>query len=199
MWRMRDRTRVAILNATDQLFRERGFRATTIEDIADRAGIGKGTVYLHFSSKFEIAIGWFREMHDAVMLELGLIAGSTLPIEEKLRRLLETRMLLRYDNYLATEDCVNELLDAMQHELLDRRDEFTMLEVDLIAELLKCDSCTTERAAKLAETALLALDSLQPYNLSKSRLSDRPAYVNRLRELSALLAKGIVADTQVPN
>ena len=43
--------RAEILAAALALFSERGFAATRIEDVAARAGIAKGTVYLHFPDK----------------------------------------------------------------------------------------------------------------------------------------------------
>ena len=47
-------TVAAIHNAARELFAKRGFAATTIDDIAARAGIAKGAVYHHFGSKEEI-------------------------------------------------------------------------------------------------------------------------------------------------
>jgi AcrR family transcriptional regulator len=43
--------REEILNAARRVFAERGFKGTTIADIADAAGIALGTIYLYFSSK----------------------------------------------------------------------------------------------------------------------------------------------------
>lgn len=43
--------RAEILAAALASFSERGFAATRIEDVAARAGIAKGTVYLHFPDK----------------------------------------------------------------------------------------------------------------------------------------------------
>lgn len=40
-----------VLDAALDLFIEKGFAATRVEDIAKRAGISKGSVYLYFSSK----------------------------------------------------------------------------------------------------------------------------------------------------
>ena len=49
-------TREAILDATDRLLARYGYKKMTIEDLAREVGIGKGSVYLHFPSKEEIAL-----------------------------------------------------------------------------------------------------------------------------------------------
>lgn len=57
--RRKDARPSEILEAGLALFAERGFAATRLEDVAKRAGIAKGTVYLYFSSKeslFEVAL-----------------------------------------------------------------------------------------------------------------------------------------------
>jgi AcrR family transcriptional regulator len=43
-----------ILAAALELFVERGFAATRLEDVAQRAGVSKGTVYLYFDGKEEL-------------------------------------------------------------------------------------------------------------------------------------------------
>jgi AcrR family transcriptional regulator len=43
-----------ILAAALTLFSERGFSATRLEDVADRAGIAKGTIYLYFQTKEDL-------------------------------------------------------------------------------------------------------------------------------------------------
>lgn len=47
----REATREAILVAAASLFGENGFAGTTIDEIATMAGVAKGAVYHHFSSK----------------------------------------------------------------------------------------------------------------------------------------------------
>jgi len=51
-WRRRKDARPAeILEAALAVFAERGFAATRMDDIARRAGVTKGTIYLYFESK----------------------------------------------------------------------------------------------------------------------------------------------------
>src|SRR5918995_3170634 len=54
-WRRRKEARPEeILAAALASFAERGFAATRLEDVAARAGISKGTLYLYFKSKEEL-------------------------------------------------------------------------------------------------------------------------------------------------
>lgn len=44
----------AILDPAEQLFIQFGYRRTTMDDVARRAGVAKGTLYLYFDSKAEL-------------------------------------------------------------------------------------------------------------------------------------------------
>lgn len=49
--RKKANTASSILDAAEALFRSRGFQSTTIDEIADRADVSVGSVYVHFESK----------------------------------------------------------------------------------------------------------------------------------------------------
>jgi len=59
-------TRVKLLSAARQIFTEKGFDTATIDDITERADVGKGTFYYHFSDKQDV-IG---ELVDEMMSDL---------------------------------------------------------------------------------------------------------------------------------
>ncbi|GAA3766348.1 TetR/AcrR family transcriptional regulator [Salinactinospora qingdaonensis] len=50
----RSRTRTALLAATRGLLEERGFEALTMSAVAERAGVTRRSVYLHFASRAEL-------------------------------------------------------------------------------------------------------------------------------------------------
>ncbi|WP_153054241.1 TetR/AcrR family transcriptional regulator [Planomonospora sphaerica] len=47
----RDRRAERILDAAAELLAARGYRRVTVEDVARRTGVGRGTVHLHFATK----------------------------------------------------------------------------------------------------------------------------------------------------
>jgi AcrR family transcriptional regulator len=59
-----------ILQAAEDLFYEKGFDATSVDAIAERAGITGGAIYRHFASKDEILGVLFDQVIDAALEQL---------------------------------------------------------------------------------------------------------------------------------
>ena len=82
-----------LLEAAFALFVEKGFAATRIDDIAARAGVSKGTVYLYFPSKQAVFEALVRQ---AVLPNVERLIGETahpeMPVLEILPRLLRAIM-----------------------------------------------------------------------------------------------------------
>lgn len=72
--------REAILDAALELFVERGFFGTAVPEIADKAGVGAGTIYRYFDSKEALVNAIYRQqkMHFAnVVLDGFPLSSST--------------------------------------------------------------------------------------------------------------------------
>jgi AcrR family transcriptional regulator len=83
--------REAIMTAALELFVERGFYGTVVPDIADRAGVGAGTIYRYFESKEALVNEIYREQK----MLFGRIAVDEFPATAPTReqfRVLWTRM-----------------------------------------------------------------------------------------------------------
>ncbi|MEU6882994.1 helix-turn-helix domain-containing protein [Streptomyces sp. NPDC046712] len=70
----RQATRAKLYEAAVTLIAEQGFSATTVDEIAERAGVAKGTVYYNFKSKTEL----FEELlrHGVALLTASLKAAA---------------------------------------------------------------------------------------------------------------------------
>jgi AcrR family transcriptional regulator len=85
-----------LLAAAESLLVERGYKGMTIDDIAETAGIGKGTVYLAFKSKMDLACEVVLVKELAVLARLG---ERRLDSARAREQLIVDRVMLRYDAY----------------------------------------------------------------------------------------------------
>lgn len=101
----------AILSAALTLFGHYGYRRTSIDDIAQEAGIAKGTVYLYFKSKEEIFRALSQQLLDRVLSAAEDAANAQVPIEPRLRALIEAKFGYFFD-LMHRSAHVRELIDA---------------------------------------------------------------------------------------
>jgi TetR/AcrR family transcriptional regulator, cholesterol catabolism regulator len=80
--------RAQILRAAADLFRERGYRATTLDDIAAHLGMSKASLYKYVRAKEEMLAAISRETIERFTRELALVLESDLGPEDKLRRVV---------------------------------------------------------------------------------------------------------------
>lgn len=127
-----ERTRNAILDAAAAVFDERGFAGASLSDILAKAGVTKGALYFHFSSKEELARAI---MEEQLAVELPFVDYSNpgmqmlIDMSHAFGHNLTTNVRVRASNRLVTEanfaapvpqvyqrwiSTVHEVLDAAQ-------------------------------------------------------------------------------------
>jgi AcrR family transcriptional regulator len=80
--------RAGILTAAADLFRERGYRAATLDEIARRVGVSKPTLYGYFRSKEELLAAIFHRTMSLFERDLRAIRASRDDPVTKLRRVI---------------------------------------------------------------------------------------------------------------
>ena len=73
------RTRAALLDATRTLLEEGGSEALTMTAVAERAGVTRRAVYLHFPSRTELLVALFDHVNEVEGLSTSLGAVWTAP------------------------------------------------------------------------------------------------------------------------
>ena len=81
--------RETILDAARGVFAEKGLLASTIDEIAARAEVAKGTIYLYFRSKDEMFTALLDEGLALVGKRFSEAVDLALPADENLRRLCD--------------------------------------------------------------------------------------------------------------
>lgn len=77
-------TKAAILDAALYLFTKKGYENTSIDELASKAGIGKGTVYSYFKTKSEIFLAFCEEQLQFVYKELAEKSNPEAPLKDQL-------------------------------------------------------------------------------------------------------------------
>jgi AcrR family transcriptional regulator len=190
------RTRELILDATDRLLARYGFKKMTIDDLAREVGIGKGSVYLHFPSKEEIALSHIDRLIERLKERLRVMAGRNVPVDSKLRGMLVERVIYRFDSIQHYTQSLDELLANLRTSLLERRRRYFADEARILA------SVVTEGQEKgvfkegdafdLGQTLVSATNSLLPYSLSALELGDRNIVAERAAKTADLLIRGLM-------
>lgn len=187
----------AILDATDRLLARFGYRKMTVEDIAAEAGIGKGTIYLHFASKEEVVLSHVDRIVDRLKQQhLAVIARSENTAPERIRQMLLARVLFRFDSIQHYTQSLNDLLAALRPGLLARRAKYFEEEAQIFAEVLAEGRASGELQFEdefVAARALLeATNGLLPYSLSTSELGEREEVKRRTSAIADLLLHGLL-------
>ena len=190
-------TRDAILDATDRLLARFGYKKMTIDDLAQEVGIGKGSVYLHFSSKEDIALSHIDRIIDRLKKNLSAIASRPIPADERLKLMLVERVLFRFDSVQHYSQSLNDLLAYVRPRLLERRKLYFEQEAKIFARVLdegaESGVFRVEDSLRTATNILIATNSLLPYSLSVEELGKRNDLKRRTLEIAELVLSGVKA------
>ena len=85
-------TRNTILERALQLFRDKGFEATTMRDVATQANVALGAAYYYFDSKDAIVMGFYEraQEHLAPLLDQSLADAKGL--HDRLRAIIRVKL-----------------------------------------------------------------------------------------------------------
>ncbi len=89
--------REAILAAALDEFSERGYEATRLDDVANRAGIAKGTIYLYFRDKESLFQELIRTMLTPLVGTIEALGAADLPLSTVAGHIVDVFMREVYD------------------------------------------------------------------------------------------------------
>jgi AcrR family transcriptional regulator len=150
-----------IISAAAQIFREKGYQAASMQDIADAVHLQKPSLYHHVESKQEILLTILNQALDLLIADMQVVLASDLPSAEKLREAIRV-----YVSRL-TEDPDLAAVLLLEHRSLEpeflerhirRRDRYERLWRHLIRQGVE-DGSFREVDEKITTFALLGIQN----------------------------------------
>jgi TetR/AcrR family acrAB operon transcriptional repressor len=132
-------TRVRIIDTAEKIFHKKGVSRTSLEDIADAAGVTRGAIYWHFKNK--------AELFEAMMERMSL------PMEEMVERIGSSATA---DPLAAVRSCALGVLQRIASDPQTRRiSEICNYKVEYVDEMEQLRErqieCRTECLAKIEQ------------------------------------------------
>jgi AcrR family transcriptional regulator len=100
----KERTRQRLLAEAQRLFRETGYAATSLEQIAEAAEVTKGAIYGHFASKEDLLLSAIEAGRDTTPDYVTMLNDRSTPLRER---------LAEFSRAVAAEDAGNAAELAM--------------------------------------------------------------------------------------
>ncbi|MHC4725381.1 MAG: TetR/AcrR family transcriptional regulator [Planctomycetota bacterium] len=117
------RTRKKLKKAALDVFTEKSVDAATVEEITEKADVGKGTLYQHFSDKEEVVLTLVEEAVTHLIEAIGSYESAPKTLEEMLEHLLNA-------HYRFSVEAREEFLLLFQGKLLLRLESDTLDELE---------------------------------------------------------------------
>lgn len=97
-----NKTKRKIFETSMSLFAQKGYEATSIEEITSVVGVAKGTLYYHFSSKEEIFNFLVEEGMNLLKNSISIKTSKVDNVVDKLKAiiLIQIKILIKYEDFI---------------------------------------------------------------------------------------------------
>jgi AcrR family transcriptional regulator len=149
-----------IVATAARLFKEKGYRATTLEDIAAAVGILKGSLYYYIRSKEELLYLVVRDPIREVYSELEAIVDADLPFTEKIAQAIANHMTvfhLHYPHIAVYLHDYRHLMDKLEQNVIETPKQYQRLWDTLLRQGIAAGEIRDDVDVTMAGYALLGM------------------------------------------
>ncbi|MCF8566043.1 TetR/AcrR family transcriptional regulator [Alicyclobacillus tolerans] len=143
--------------AAVKLFEQKGYHATSVQDIADEVGLQKGSLYHYIHSKEDLLLQIAHQAISEFNDKLERILASDIPAREKLTLGIQNHITVSISNLQTTTVLLREAFSLGEHQhqvIQDQTDRYLDLWTQILIEGQKNGEFTVPQP-KLAALALL--------------------------------------------
>lgn len=111
--------KIIIIEKAVELFAEKGFSATSIQDITDACGISKGSFYLSFKSKDNLLLDIFQYFSNKITVRMAEMNGMNFEAEERMEHFYRIYFeeISRYSDFILMQ--MREQTKPINDDLLE--------------------------------------------------------------------------------
>lgn len=200
--RKKQRTREALIDAAFRLFQQKGFDATTVEEIADEVDVSSRTFFRYFASKEDVVLT-FQEEQFTTMLEALAARPASEPVMTALRNAAVSVLRACEDGEYGFDPdrfgCLQEMMEsspAVFGRSLEHGQKKQAEITRVIAERMGVDPATDLRphvAAGLSNCAFRSAFEIMGCGVAKTdRFSDA------LDQVFGVMEDGLTYEPQTP-
>lgn len=192
------KSRARIRDSARALFAERGFDATTLRAIAERAGMGASSIYRHIRSKEELLVEQLADWQKQAWQAFRASEDRALPVQARLARFLE----IEHELLARTPDLTTIALRATTHPGTRVARRMLALQEQTIGLLTGLLQSARVRGEVRADADLIAAARALAHAVSGARIAwangllDAESCSRQVASSTALLFRGIAADNR---
>ena len=115
--RKKTTTRAQILTTAIELFSRHGLDAVTVDQIAETADVGKGTIYNYFKTKEDVVVAFMAAIESRVQSKLGHLVASAGSLDLILAQFIEFQFRLKKQYYQFVRVVLGQMFVNTEHFL----------------------------------------------------------------------------------
>jgi len=194
-----------ILDATMLVFRRHGFRRSSIEQVAEAAGLTRQALYHHFDSKEALFRAVIERVHEAAIAAEDAAIGEAEKADDGLAEILVAGMTARMRAMIASFDGSPHIEELYSEHLVHARDLYQRYSaryqerlVATIARITRRQKLALPQGLSPAEFARLIEMAVHGSKSQHPAMQPADAFLNDMALMVRTLCAGAVPKSQKP-
>lgn len=183
--------RNTILNEAEKLFIEEGFEKTTVKDIAEHAGVAKGTFYYYFDTKEDIISALLEKRYRKTEKKAKHVMKSAeLTSLEKLEKIILRLIFSRRGNFKVYEFFkIDENAKFMKERNKEFWNKFMPIFTDIVKEGVARGEFETDYPEEVTEILFMGIDNFLHRHYAK--FTTEQMYQDKFAAVEELLNRAL--------
>ncbi|PIE61419.1 MAG: TetR family transcriptional regulator [Desulfobacterales bacterium] len=198
--REKERRRQEILSAARDVFSRKGFNSTTMEEIASRAELSPGTLYLYFKNKEELHTFLSIDILASLGAEISKVVEEEISVEKKIEKFLDVFIdVYNRDSsilinlfHLQSGETLNNLSEEVMDQLKTYSRKAHQAIIAVVKEGINKGIFQDEHPVALADVVWATYSGVVLWVDSKRQINDEKDFVKpTLRTAFDIILKGL--------